>query len=102
MRSAEFAVRWPVPLTTTTIALPLAHPGRAVISLTSAERSGVRCNGPRSSTTIQGFGAHATAFVVVGRAEMLFAAVVKPGALSVACARIVSAVASLWASSAQN
>ena len=39
-------MRWPVPVTITTSAFPLAHPGRLTISWMSAASSGVRWLAP--------------------------------------------------------
>src|SRR4051794_1620004 len=84
------------------IELPFCQPGRATISRTSAERSGVRWSGPRSFKVCQEAGDHATAAVVKGRAEMLFAVGAKMAGLSAACARRMRAVGSFWVSSAEN
>src|SRR5688500_12455801 len=84
------------------IAWPFDQPGRAMTSFTSAERSGVRWSGPRSSTVAHTAGDQVTDAVVTGRAERLFAVPVKITAWSAAWARSVSAVASLCVSSAVN
>jgi hypothetical protein len=95
-------VRRPVPVTIITSELPLVQPGRSTISLMTGARSGVRWLGPISFTTLQGGGDQPTLADVLGLWEMLRAALVKVGALSLACPAMVRETAPVVTSSARN
>src|SRR5262249_2083765 len=99
--SYEYAVRWPVPLTMTASALPLAQPPRFTTSWITADRLGVRWFAP-ASPEFHATGLHEAEADVLGREVTLRLAGRKGGALSDACARKVSAVASLCDSFAVN
>src|SRR4029079_1927020 len=82
-------------------ALPLAQPGRLTTSCTTAVRSGVCCAAVTAPAVHAG-GDHVTPAAVGGRDETLEEALVNVAALSPACARMFSVVASDWDSSATN
>jgi hypothetical protein len=100
--SKASATRRPVPVMMTASALPLAHPGRLTISWTIAEMSADCCAGPAAPTVVHEGGLQATVAAVRARPETLPEALVKVGALSVACPARVRSVASVVASSTVN
>jgi len=101
-RSQACAVRWPLPVTSSTRALPLVQPGPPTICWTIGDRSGVRWAAPWSPIVVHAGTAHVTEAAVRDRALRLAAAVVKLAALLVASPAIVRVVASLCVSSTQN
>ena len=73
--------------------LPLLHPGRLIISWTTAAIFGVCCATPASPCVGQGAGCQFTAALVRGLDEMFAVAVVKVVALSAAWPWMVRLVA---------
>jgi hypothetical protein len=100
--SKASAVRVPVPVKISAMALPEVHPGRLTISWTMALRSGVRWAAVRAPTVDHPGGDHGTEAVVRAREETLFVAVVKVAALSAAWPRTVTEEAPVVDSSAWN
>ena len=102
--SKASAVRWPLPVTSSTSARPDCQPGRFTTCWISGARPVARCSGPAAPTVGQGSGVQLAEAAVVARPATLFAVALKAGASSDACARIVSAAAaaSRFASSTWN
>ena len=100
--SKASAVRVPVPVKTKARSLPASQPGRATISCTMAERSGVRWARPASPTVVQAAGVQAAKASVVAREDTLFAALVKTAASSASWPRMLSEVVAEPTSSVRN